>query len=676
MCTAAASTLPLPSPEYSQAHSQEAVVWSGGGDDPSPPSPPSECMRRLIHPRSPPTPRALLKLQCTDPESALTSFAELLREGSTPAILPAGEASLYHHLSQAVRLLSLDVVSAMEETLSYIQTSLDARAEIPHVAEFHKSLGDAIMAAAKPEGQDVSDEWAFDFAADGNSEFVEEDVLDPKRYLRPSSWPDRMARGSVRRSSPRTQVVAQLKIQGDKVSLILKLGPLCNICGRSQSVQGNTQRGGHCLTAGSHRCRWSGLVSLLQSEAGRASILLLHNDGAAPATTGHRADPFSANPFSQYALYGLAGPGDDAARKAVVDAARMQTSQADGVIAACRAACAAESSLTSPSRVDDEAQARLLEREIARHQSTTSSSLHTTNSSQVVHTQVVAQLETQGGQVSLTLKLSAVVRPRRVSWCPMCEAYDRGGKHIVGSRRCQQAQNKLKKSRQTPGLTKPTTTSAAKCTFCTGPTAGRHSDKACRIAYVSHLRQEHRPSRQSPPWWSPGPSTHPPPASSIADGRPLSRLLCLHGAGAPKPVLVFGGPGAGKTFTVQRFAHAARLELGANAVAIVSAYGVLAAALDGATIHSWAGIGKGDTLEVSILTGRVLGDVAALKRWQSTQVLIVSDASVASAELFDALECVARAVRNVQRFFGGICVVLDFDLMQIEPISKAPEAVR
>jgi ATP-dependent DNA helicase PIF1 len=53
-------------------------------------------------------------------------------------------------------------------------------------------------------------------------------------------------------------------------------------------------------------------------------------------------------------------------------------------------------------------------------------------------------------------------------------------------------------------------------------------------------------------------------------------------------------------------------------------------------------------------------------------MLIISDASVASAELFDALEYLARSVRKIDHFFGGICVVLDFDLMQLEPISKPP----
>lgn len=45
-----------------------------------------------------------------------------------------------------------------------------------------------------------------------------------------------------------------------------------------------------------------------------------------------------------------------------------------------------------------------------------------------------------------------------------------------------------------------------------------------------------------------------------------------------------------------------------------------------------------------------------VKRWKATRVLIIDEVSMLSAELFDKLDYIARAIRKQPEPFGGIQV--------------------
>ena len=65
-----------------------------------------------------------------------------------------------------------------------------------------------------------------------------------------------------------------------------------------------------------------------------------------------------------------------------------------------------------------------------------------------------------------------------------------------------------------------------------------------------------------------------------------------------------------------------------------------------------------------------MGNRAAVRRWEKVVVLVMTDAAVISAEFFDALELLARRIRNRgDAFFGGITLVIDVDLQQLPPVS-------
>lgn len=77
--------------------------------------------------------------------------------------------------------------------------------------------------------------------------------------------------------------------------------------------------------------------------------------------------------------------------------------------------------------------------------------------------------------------------------------------------------------------------------------------------------------------------------------------------------------------------------------------------IGGCTIHSWSGIGLGRESKEALLS-RVQRVATNVKRWKETRVLIIDEVSMLSAELFDKLDYIARAIRKKPEPFGGIQV--------------------
>ena len=136
-----------------------------------------------------------------------------------------------------------------------------------------------------------------------------------------------------------------------------------------------------------------------------------------------------------------------------------------------------------------------------------------------------------------------------------------------------------------------------------------------------------------------------------------------------RPVVIFGGPGTGKSFTVIRLVQVLRAVLGVAKVPLLAAYGLVAQNVGGVTLHSWAGIGPCDDAQIHAADLLQRMNARAVRRWKEASVLVIDDASILSKELFDALEEVARLIRDRDVFFGGILLVLQLDVEQLLPVS-------
>lgn len=90
------------------------------------------------------------------------------------------------------------------------------------------------------------------------------------------------------------------------------------------------------------------------------------------------------------------------------------------------------------------------------------------------------------------------------------------------------------------------------------------------------------------------------------------------------------------------------------------------------TLHSWAGIGLGkestEELYVKISRNR-----KAKRNWLCTDLLIIDEISMMTAELFDKLNSLAKKIRSNKKPFGGIQLLLVGDFFQLPPVSKGSD---
>ena len=138
----------------------------------------------------------------------------------------------------------------------------------------------------------------------------------------------------------------------------------------------------------------------------------------------------------------------------------------------------------------------------------------------------------------------------------------------------------------------------------------------------------------------------------------------------------FTGPGGcGKSHALARLVAALRRVHRAghrNAVAVVAPSGVAAANVGAVTLHSWAGIGRAEAnASREVLLDRARTSHRARQRWEAARVLVVDEVGMLSAQLWDKLEWVARAIRGDARPFGGLQVICCGDFLQLPPVGSS-----
>lgn len=135
-------------------------------------------------------------------------------------------------------------------------------------------------------------------------------------------------------------------------------------------------------------------------------------------------------------------------------------------------------------------------------------------------------------------------------------------------------------------------------------------------------------------------------------------------------VFLTGEPGSGKTHTIN--AYVAWLRDRGIEPAITASTGIAATHVGGMTIHSWSGIGVR-----SRLTDWDVDEISQIKRVvehaRETNVLIIDEISMLSADTLDMVERVVRAVRKNDYPFGGMQVVAVGDFFQLPPVVRESE---
>jgi ATP-dependent DNA helicase PIF1 len=132
-------------------------------------------------------------------------------------------------------------------------------------------------------------------------------------------------------------------------------------------------------------------------------------------------------------------------------------------------------------------------------------------------------------------------------------------------------------------------------------------------------------------------------------------------------VFLTGEPGAGKTYTINRYISWLR-ERGIEP-AITASTGIAATHVGGMTVHAWSGIGiKRDLSEWELEA--MLERESLVRRVRGTSVLIIDEVSMLDAHLLTLVDRATRTLRGVERPFGGLQVIFVGDFFQLPPVSK------
>lgn len=102
---------------------------------------------------------------------------------------------------------------------------------------------------------------------------------------------------------------------------------------------------------------------------------------------------------------------------------------------------------------------------------------------------------------------------------------------------------------------------------------------------------------------------------------------------------------------------------------VTASTGVSACQINGMTLHSFAGIGRG-TGPVKEIIQSMSKKSGVVKQWKQCRHLIIDEISMIDAEMFDKLDVIARVLRQNNDPFGGIQLILCGDFFQLPPVSK------
>lgn len=140
-----------------------------------------------------------------------------------------------------------------------------------------------------------------------------------------------------------------------------------------------------------------------------------------------------------------------------------------------------------------------------------------------------------------------------------------------------------------------------------------------------------------------------------------------------KNLLIIGTAGTGKSALVKEMKYYVNTHTPEKTLVITATTGIAAYNINGITINSFMGIGTGEE-DVDVLYKRIRVKHGIKERIQSTDILIIDEVSMLSAELFEKINILCKTIRRSTKFFGGIQLVLTGDFYQLLPVfNKNPK---
>ncbi|KAJ1307104.1 hypothetical protein OPQ81_001222 [Rhizoctonia solani] len=103
-------------------------------------------------------------------------------------------------------------------------------------------------------------------------------------------------------------------------------------------------------------------------------------------------------------------------------------------------------------------------------------------------------------------------------------------------------------------------------------------------------------------------------------------------------------------------------------VAVTASTGLAALNIQGKTLHSFAGVGKGNQHASLLIKKARHGN--NIERWRRAQVLVIDEISMVEARWFDVLSNIGKVLRNNPKPFGGMQLIICGDFFQLPPVPE------
>ena len=129
-------------------------------------------------------------------------------------------------------------------------------------------------------------------------------------------------------------------------------------------------------------------------------------------------------------------------------------------------------------------------------------------------------------------------------------------------------------------------------------------------------------------------------------------------------ILVVGPGGTGKSFLIREMKYHSS---SSKHIVITATTGISAYNINGITINSFMGVGTGEQ-PLSTILKRINRKPGIKERIRQTDILIIDEISMMSAELFEKMNELCQIIRRNKRFFGGIQIVMLGDFLQLSPV--------
>jgi ATP-dependent DNA helicase PIF1 len=131
-------------------------------------------------------------------------------------------------------------------------------------------------------------------------------------------------------------------------------------------------------------------------------------------------------------------------------------------------------------------------------------------------------------------------------------------------------------------------------------------------------------------------------------------------------IVIIGPGGVGKSKVVKTMYEYIKKETNKK-MYLTSTTGISAYSIGGVTIHSLFGIGTGD-LDIDSLIKKVSRKKMYKDRILNTDILVIDESSMLSADLFEKLHFLCQSIRRNKLFFGGIQIIFSMDPLQLLPV--------